>query len=262
MKKKFKYIFVVLVYKNYDDFQDFYYSIQDKVDDCRVVIVNSEYSEDCTNYGKKMANDLDCDFISVKNKGYGFGNNCGIKFVSDNYIFDYLIISNPDIELKKFSDKEIEKYKECIIGPKIITLSGKNQNPYYFKKNWISFSLLRRYAKSSLYIYRIMYLLFNKFDKSLKKMFSSGKEQVYALHGSFFICHKDAIKKLSPLYDERMFLYSEEVFLANKAEKESINMYYDSDIEIIHKEDGSSEGVDTRKHGLESLKILFEHMDE
>lgn len=49
----------------------------------------------------------------------------------------------------------------------------------------------------------------------------------------------DILQKLFPLYNERMFLFVEEMHLAMLAKKNGIKFYYDSSIVVNHKEDGS-----------------------
>lgn len=43
--------------------------------------------------------------MNVENKGYSYGNNRGIEYCHNNYEYDYIIISNPDIIIKKFDFK-------------------------------------------------------------------------------------------------------------------------------------------------------------
>ena len=70
--------------------------------------------------------------MDEKNKGYSFGNNKGITFANEKYEYEYIIISNPDIIVKQFNDNLPDAE---IIAPKVVTMSGKNQNPMAIKEN-------------------------------------------------------------------------------------------------------------------------------
>ena len=126
MKNKYKFIVIILIYRNYKDLIDCIDSIYEKVDDCKIVIVNAYYDEESKKKIQEIANTKNCDFLNEVNKGYSYGNNRGIEYVKKNYEFEYIIISNPDIVVKK----RIANLPDAeIIAPKIIAASGKNQNP-------------------------------------------------------------------------------------------------------------------------------------
>lgn len=83
-------------------------------------------------------------------------------------------------------------------------------------------------------------------------------------HGSFFVISKAALLKLTPLFDEKMFLFYEEVYLGNKAYCNKVPVYYTPRILIAHKEDGSMRiaNVNTRKEAHKSVIYYFEHKGE
>ena len=66
---------------------------------------------------------------------------------------------------------------------------------------------------------------------------------------------------LFPIYDENMFLFSEEDVLAYKLKREGISTNYTENMKIIHKEDGSikksnlSVKEEVRKSGI----YFYEH---
>jgi GT2 family glycosyltransferase len=258
MKKK-KMIFVVLVYKNYDDFLDFYKSIKLAHRDFKVIIVNSFFNDKTKIYGENIAKETNSDFINVENKGYGYGNNIGIEFALKNYEFDFLVISNPDIEVIKLNTELISK--EGITGPIIKNKKNQNQNPHYYKKNRLPFYFMKRYAVLEKNIYLKLYLITNKIFRKLNYIEYKFKmnKQVFALHGSFFIFPYNVLQKMNPLFDENIFLYTEENHVGELASSIGIDMIYNTKLEVFHKEDGSSEGVDMGKHTLDSLKIYFKN---
>ncbi|MDD6292259.1 MAG: hypothetical protein PUA71_00245, partial [Eubacteriales bacterium] len=96
----YDFVFVVLVYKNSDDLRKFIKNIDSKFTNYRIIVINAHYSDDIDNKVKIIAEKNECDFINIENKGYGYGNNVGIKYAEKNYKYQYIIIANPDTIVK------------------------------------------------------------------------------------------------------------------------------------------------------------------
>lgn len=258
---KKKIIFIVLVYGNYDDLERFDASIPYDQSEYKLIVVDSFKDEKSTAQGEIISNKLDADFISVENKGYGAGNNAGIAY-ANQYNYEYLFISNPDVEIKKLTLEDIGENE--IIGPKVLTDSGKNQNPYYYRKEVIGFKLLKKFAFSGHFFWYYLYLVNNKISKTVHRFISDEQEQktvVYALHGSFYGMNRATLEKMMPVFNENMFLYAEEDHIAELAKSNSINMIYDPRWVVDHHEDGSGILKNDIKNRTtrESLKVFFEN---
>lgn len=241
VKKHYKFIFVVLVYRNTSDLKSFF--VSNRIKDSRTVVVVSHYDEKTDKQFKDIAFDNDADVIFIPNKGYGFGNNKGIEFSIENFSFEYLIVSNADIEIRQFDEDVLKKYSDNIIAPCIIASSGRLQNPGEpFKPSHLVHNLAYKAYKGDHYkliwLYygwcRVKRILYNVLEK-LKIASSS----IYAAHGSFIIFPYNTLMSLIPLFNEKMFLMNEEAHLAKKAKLSNITTKYVKDIVIDHKEDGS-----------------------
>ena len=103
-----------------------------------MIIVNSYYDEKTKRIFENIAQKNKYDFISVENKGYGFGNNIGIKYAIDNYQFKRIIIANPDIIIKKFDHKFLDQAIAGVYGGAITTRTGKIQNPLRAKDMYLT----------------------------------------------------------------------------------------------------------------------------
>lgn len=243
IKRKYQIIFVVLVYKNTEDIVEFIKSVEKNVKDTRIVIVDAFYSKDVSKIIDKISKKYDTDVIHIENNGYGYGNNRGIEYVNNNYEYSKLIIANPDTIIKKLDYNILRKIRHGILGPKIVTKNGKNQNPYWFADNKLGEAMIYFGCKKNIKVLRYMAYIINKIIREIYififKCIGKDKGKVFAVHGAFVIFTKSAIEKLMPLYDENMFLFAEEAYLAHKAEELGINTYYTEDIEVVHKEDGS-----------------------
>lgn len=237
-KKHFNTVFVVLVYRNTDDLVDFFQSFT--IENSKVIVVNSFYDTDSDNEFKRIALTNNADFITVPNKGYGAGNNRGIEFAISNYEFNFLIISNADITIRNFSNDLLQKNKNCIIAPKILTKSGKNQNPSSpFKPNKFMECLLYRTYKGNHSKLVIIFYAWSRFQKIIYYLIQKFKKEIYSPHGAFIIIPQDILLKLTPIFNEDVFLFYEENHLGKLAQSKGIKTIYTSKIIIDHKEDGS-----------------------
>lgn len=122
---KYDFVFVVLVYRNTNDLKDFFYHFC--IENSKVIVVNSYYDDDSEKEFNQIADRYSADFISVPNKGYGAGNNVGVKWAIDHYQFDNIVISNADIIIEKMSASDIDP--RYINAPDIKNKKGKQQNP-------------------------------------------------------------------------------------------------------------------------------------
>lgn len=110
-------------------------------------------------------------------------------------------------------------FKEGIYAPSIHTLSGKQQNPHmpfhislidsikykcFMKNDWKSIMFFCALNK----IFRIFFLSFFRYIVG---------NRIYSAHGAFVVLPKQIIEKLVPLYDENVFLFTEEENLAMNA---------------------------------------------
>lgn len=239
----YKYVFVILVYRNTDDLEECLVSIKSHVESYRVIIVNAYYDDKSRTECKRIANSYDCDFLNIENRGYSFGNNKGIEYALNHYEFDHLIISNPDIEILAFDDSNINSLTYDIFAPSIRTLNQRNQNPMRVKDSKYVNKLFYKGFKHGYNPYIYSAILISKISRVYNMIINKIRRRliypIYCAHGSFVILSKRAIKMLLPVYDENMFLFAEEGVLAKKAAKAGLRTCFYSPISIRHKEDGS-----------------------
>lgn len=241
----FDIIYVVLTYRNYHDLIDFLYSIKknEKKYTYKVIIVNSFYDTESEYQIKKIAKENECDFLSVENKGYSFGNNQGVKFACNHYKFNFLIISNADIEVCKLNLPN--KNEPCIFGPKILTLKNKNQNPMEtYKFYWLETLKYIGFKKNNIFLIYTAVLI-NKIILKITLFRTKKLIKVQQLHGAFLIFNLQSLNLLKDnLFDENLFLFAEENVLAKKSKDLKINLFYNAHSVVKHKEDGSINFLD------------------
>lgn len=237
MRERFKYVAVVLVYRNINDLIEAIDSYKEHIPSCKIIVVNAYYDEGSMNQIKEVALNESCDFINIENKGYSFGNNTGISYANENYEYDFIIVSNPDITIGKFDDSVLDIEK--IYAPMIISKSGKNQNPMVIRKNKVAEYFVYLGMKKNSKLITILGLLIGKISRWTFECLHKDISTIYQAHGSFVILGKKVIEKLHPIYDENMFLFAEEGVLAFKSAQMNIETVYTNNIKIYHKEDGS-----------------------
>lgn len=244
MKEEKNIIFCVLTYKNSKDLEEFLKSSKKiNEENIKVVVVNSFFDEITSKKIQNISKKYSCDFLEVENKGYGFGNNRGVEYINKKYKYKYLIISNPDIEILEFDINDLiqKKNEEIIIAPKIINKKNRNQNPMNRKYSFFSeYLIYKSYLKNNK-SYCILGILLTKIFRFLGiiKSYFKKEDLIYCCHGSFIIFTKAAVDKLSIIFDEKIFLYGEEGDLAQNCRKKHIKIIYNSNIKVLHKEDGS-----------------------
>lgn len=245
-KDKFENIFVILTYKNTSDVTNCILSIKENVTtSLRIIIVNSYFNNETAKEFEDIADSNGCDFINVKNGGYGYGNNRGIEYALKNYDFEYLSIANPDIKLISYSTEGIESSKPYQICPKISTLSGKNQNPFWAISNPFSEWIIKTgYLINSRFVFYIgvgINRIIREFFIFFSRLFRFITCRVYAGHGSFVTFTRPVFNIVGLPYDENMFLYSEEMYLARLLWSKQIRTIMHFSTKVVHKTKSSTD---------------------
>lgn len=258
MKKEYDLIFCVLTYRNETDVIEFLKSLSAIKYTYKVIVVNSFYDVQTASTFLKIAEDNNCDYIEVANKGYGYGNNAGIAYAKENYYFKFLIVCNPDTEIVQMD--AIEEYADitAVIAPKIIRNDGRNQNPMRVTEPIIADRIAYTGFKKNISFLVYVSVFFNKIDKILRTGKKRGK--IYQGHGSFLIFQYKVLERISPVFDENMFLFCEESDLAKQCKNLDIDIFYEPRVVVKHHEDGSMKlaSQNLKRVQAESFVYYFE----
>lgn len=236
-------------------------SITRSVDDTfildRVVIVDNNSIDESIS---KIEN-IDLPITIIKNNtNVGFAKACNQG--AENSTADYLLFLNPDTQLfstsisspLKFMGNDRNK-NVGILGVKIINEDG------VIGKNCARFPTTYSLIIKSL-----------GFDKLFPKIFPShfmiewdhqDSRIVDQVMGSFFLIRRHLFKRVGG-YDERFFVYYEDLDLALRIKKEGFFSYYFAEAEIYHKGGGVTENIKATRlfYNLESkLKFVRKHFN-
>jgi GT2 family glycosyltransferase len=203
-----------------------------------------------------LLNQFPADRVQIittgSNLGYFGGASYGLKmFLENQPIPAWVVISNVDLEFvnSAFLDQLINYpvgHNLGILAPAIqSTLSNTSLNPFFQQRpnKWrmkLYKYMFRNYFL--LLLYEILSFIKKKLD--FRYIYKSNLQQVrkiYAPHGSFFIFSRQYFLAGGNL-DWPMFLYNEEIFVAETARRIGLEIIYDPKL-LIHHHDHVSTGI-------------------
>ena len=245
--------FIILHYKNIKDTIECIDSIKNIKTNKKVTIIivdNNSLNQDEVEKLKNYTNDI---IINEDNLGFAKGNNIGCKYAIDKYNPDFLCVINNDtiINQSNFIDEIYSCYENTkfdMMGPKIITNGGDSVNPFPAYETLDEVNDKIKYHNKLIKIYknkflRILLAKYIKIKRILKKevKIENGIKSEYgvALHGCAIIFSKKYYEKYNDVFYNDTFLYHEEEFLNYRKNRDNLITYYDSNLEIFHKEGAS-----------------------
>ena len=254
-------VFVVLVYKNTEVLSDFFKTLKIPFS-YHVIVVNSFFDEESEKTCEFISKENNATFIPVPNKGYGAGNNIGCAYAIKHYDFNYLIISNSDIVVKSLSCLKKLKYDTAIFAPETSMLNGHKQNPNIPYNSKIYIGLLKLGYRFNLPKIKLLGLVVNRFYRELAflymRLFRRKVLRIFSAHGSFIVFTKEAVIKLHPIFNDEMFLYNEELFLAYNCRQKNVPVIYSPELKVLHLEGASSsETLNSWTIRKESFSLLM-----
>ena len=211
---------------------------------------------------KKIAKkNVSCKQIRNKaNLGFAAGNNVGMKYALDSGA-DYLLVLNNDTEvnedlIKKLLEVAKKRPKAGAISPKIYFAKGFEFHKKRYKKQDLGKVIW--YAGGDMdwdNVYGSNYSV-DEVDKVDKGQFEKTKETDFATGACMFLRSK-ALEEVG-LFDEKYFMYLEDVELSQKLKKKDWEVLYTPKTKIWHKVAQSSRiGSDSNDYYITRNRFLF-----
>lgn len=184
-----------------------------------VVVDNGSTAVDEMKCLNKIANEKVWVVQSDKNGGYNYGNNFGIRYLEEKgEKYDYLLISNPDVEVEENAIKTCLQVLEQdenigIVAPRMLNADGKQVR----RSSW----KMRTFALDVIHSTRLLELLFYSKLRSgeySEKEYAQEYLQVEAISGAFFMMKREIFQQMGG-FDENVFLFYEEDILAKKMQE-------------------------------------------
>lgn len=204
-----------------------------------VIVLDNASSDKTVDILKKFGNKIKL-INSDKNLGFAKGNNLAVK----EAVGEYLFFLNPDTEIQRPIFDELIKFYETtvdarIVTPKLIMPNGQIQ-PSVRKLPTIWRALME-------YILDIK----NSYSEYVP---SGDKPQVVEMaYGAAWLLKKDIFEKLKG-FDEKFFLYYEDVDFCNRLKKIGKKVYYYPKVSIKHIVGATKSEQDKYKLNLESAQ--------
>lgn len=191
--------------------------------------------------------------LNKSNYGYAKGNNIGLK-LADILGCKYAVVMNNDVVLKeKVVGKLIsimQKNSEIgVIGPRVIGPDGKPQGPFW-KPGIFDYFFVAIFCPILYPFIKLRKLIFrSKLSKEIKR---NGYSIVYRIIGCFMLIDLQKMKQVG-WFDEKTFLYAEELILAERLLKHGYKTAYTDVVSIFHQH-----GMSTRYLGAKKIKAGFD----
>lgn len=262
MKRDTKIGFVILNYKTYKDTLKCLQSLKKNEWDNINIYVVENGSQNLSHEilsSKKLREKYHYTYLhSTINTGFAQGNNLGITAARDDGC-EFIICSNSDITIQSQAHPApllLELFTQdpniTVIAPNIQNLDGIYQNPFrlhpFSLLNKIAFFLFFGTGFDRFYFLlrtKVLYNIITIYTKwRNKKRISNTKDTtpnsgyIYAPQGSFLIFTPTFFKFFDG-FDPHTFLYCEEYILAELLRVRKLKIYFDTRIQVLHKESGT-----------------------
>ena len=169
-------------------------------------------------------------YYQKNNKNFGFGKSHNLALRKIAYKSKYHLFLNPDVKFKITDLKKMIKYMEentkiDLLMPNIKNFSGHNLN--YCKKLPNPLSLFLR-----------RFIPFIKTDYEIKNPKNKIIKNIPNLSGCFLLTKTKSIKKIGG-FDERFFLYMEDIDLVRRIRMNGNTVFYPI-VDVFHQEQRDS----------------------
>lgn len=205
----------------------------------------------------------DCIAVKVyafhKNLGY-FGAIQKMMAAENVNLYDYVIVSNVDLVLEKQTFVSMLDTKTPArtgwIAPFIYSnVEHRDRNPQIMNR----YGLKKLRALRLLYVHPLLNYIYTKTLYRRKRYETHEAGQIYAGHGSFIILTREFFDRCG-IIDYPVFLYGEEIYLAEVCVRNGLGVYYAPEIRILDMEHASTGKMPSsfyNKCNIESLDYII-----
>lgn len=224
-----KYSFIVLSYNSRKTIEKCIQSILDSADmlNSEVIVVDNASKDDTVLFVKKRFGDKIQLIENTENKGFSRGVNDGLRKVEGKYC----ILLNPDADVVTLDYDAINAHfsneKLGLLAPKVI---------YPDKRIQPSFGFFPTRLNLVLYFFKIAQFLPNGFlvhDNFWNTKYYTNVHEVDWASGAFMVIPKKILEEVD-YFDEKYFLYVEDVDLCRRIKDAGYVVRVDPNITISH----------------------------
>lgn len=192
-----------------------------------------------------------------KNLGYLHGCLYGLRHSISVEDFKWIMISNTDIEFQSnafFYDLLNKKTCKDIwcIAPHIVLPSGRRQNPFLISrpssKKMMTWKRIQG-NQVGLQLYTKLAYVKRKLNANKESHNDFKNSIIYAAHGSCIILKPECVVLLSQIND-KIFMYGEELLIAELIRKNKKKVYYIRDLVVHHNENSTTKLIDYKRKSM------------
>lgn len=213
----------------------------------RIVIVENCSTDGSYELLKRHLNEK-VDIVKTDaNKGYSYGNNAGIRKLSEYDDVDIIGIANTDVEFEEelvskiIRDFEFNPDIGILTGIQVTSQGNVAGHPFWGVTTSGMGWLYKRLGFLS--IARRVFKIYPDKRYVKRKLNKKGIVEVGVVEGSLFFIRAKLFEKIG-YFDDNVFLYCEEDIIASKMNKTRFKTAVDSDVSYIH-------------YGGQTTKVLF-----
>lgn len=199
-----------------------------------IIVVDNNSSDDSLN---RITSTIKYNLIK-ENENIGFAKACNIGLLQS--YSKYILFLNPDTEVRENTFQKAittmeNNYKFSVLGVKHIDENGN------IAPSCSRFPKLKNYFYDIIGLSKIYPQIFYPATLMLDMDYSKSA-LVNEVMGAFYFCRKSVLDRVGG-FDERFFVYYEELDLSYRIIKNGGAIFYDADNEIYHKGKGTTEQV-------------------
>jgi len=205
--------------------------------DYEIIVVDNASTDDSVDFLKKASAEGWIKLIiSTKNLGYGRANNLAAK----NATGEYILIMNEDITIPKNALRELVDYANehpeiGILAPKLVYHNGDTQESCRRDMSFMDLVVKRTPLK-------LIQPFKRRYERYLMKDFDhNATQEVDLLVGAFFLLPREIFDEVGG-FDERYFLFMEDLDLCKKVRHAGYKVVYHPEVEAIHYHKRLSDG--------------------
>ncbi|SEQ24183.1 Glycosyltransferase, GT2 family [Lachnospiraceae bacterium RM5] len=202
------------------------------------------------------------------NLGYFNGAAFGLHKIEQIYTFEWIVVSNVDLILKTENiDQILDRFSDAsIVAPGIISYdTGFDKNPYRLSRPSKRSIKIKKIAFSNIVFYNIYGFLSRLRNEAIKKKHKETKKceegtKIYLPYGAVIFFSNKYFESGCKI-DFPLFLFGEELFVAEQANKKNQNIIYVPSIEFENYEHASTSNLSSNsvnKRNYKAMKFILE----
>ena len=213
---------IILTYNSAKYIKDLLKSLKDFAKDQEIIIVDNDSKDETVKLSRKF------DEIKVFETGKNLGFAKGINFGAEKAKGDFLLFINPDAVFRKGKLEDLisvfeKNEKVGVVGGKLIDYHGKEEKS----------------AGKFFNFFETITLALGLDEKFNLRLSPREVSKVDFVSGGFMMVEANLFKKLGG-FDEKFFMYVEDMEFCYRVKKEGREVYFSPDVIISHAGQGSS----------------------